>query len=150
MDEVLIFLAGAMVGQIIMVGMLSETNDKTFLFGVDNIEADFISSLNANRLPPELNTKFGEQGYLLSSDLDIRTEIAGEKWMIGDRATDLWFAIASKPGISDQLFVYRRTSPLHQQTHHGTGFAKAATPTPFITGTTIQRRSKITKSVKTV
>ncbi len=105
----------SIMGQIIMVGMLSETNEKSFLFDAANIEADSIALLNAHRLPPQLHATFAEQGFILSGDLDIRTEISGEKWMIGDRESDLCFAIVSKPEFPDQLSSYRRTSPLQMR-----------------------------------
>ncbi len=106
----------SIMGQIIMVGMLSETNDKTYLFDIANIESDVTSSLNANQLPQSLKSEFESNSYQLSRDLDIRTEIAGEKWMVGDRKTDLWFAIVSKPNDPRQLAVHRRTSPLEMRT----------------------------------
>jgi CzcA family heavy metal efflux pump len=106
----------SIMGQIIMVGMLSETNDKTYLFDIANIESDVTPSLNANQLPQSLKLEFESNSYQLSRDLDIRTEIAGEKWMVGDRKTDLWFAIVSKPNDPRQLAVHRRTSPLEMRT----------------------------------
>lgn len=106
----------SIMGQIIMVGMLSETNEKTYLFDIANIESDVISSLNANQLPQSLKSEFESNSYQLSRDLDIRIEIAGEKWMVGDRKTDLWFAIVSKPNDPRQLAVHRRTSPLEMRT----------------------------------
>lgn len=106
----------SIMGQIIMVGMLSETNEKTFLFNVDGIEPDVVSSLNADRLPPSLRSAFEAEGYQLSRDLDFRTETAGEKWLVGDRKSDQWFAIVSAPNRPNQLAVHRRTSPLEMRT----------------------------------
>ena len=106
----------SIMGQIIMVGMLSETNEKTFLFNVDGIDPDVVSSLNADRLPPALRSAFESESYQLSRDLDFRTEIAGEKWMVGDRKSNLWFAIVSEPNRPNQLAVHRRTSPLEMRT----------------------------------
>ncbi len=106
----------SIMGQIIMTGMLSETNEKTYLFDIANIESDVTPSLNANRLPQSLRSEFESNDYQLSRDLDIRTEVSGEKWMVGDRKTDLWFAIVSKPNNPGQLAVHRRTSPLEMRT----------------------------------
>ncbi len=106
----------SIMGQIIMVGMLSETNEKTYLFDIANVESDVAPSLNANQLPQSLKSEFKSNSYQLSRDLDVRTEIAGEKWMVGDRKTDLWFAIVSKPNDPRQLAVHRRTSPLEMRT----------------------------------
>lgn len=106
----------SIMGQIIMVGMLSETNEKTYLFDIANIESDVTLSLNANQLPQSLKSEFESNSYQLSGDLDVRIEIAGEKWMVGDRKTDLWFAIVSKPNDPRQLAVHRRTSPLEMRT----------------------------------
>jgi len=78
----------SIMGQIIMVGMLSETNEKTFLFDIANVESESVGMLNAGRAPPLIVQQFGEKGTQLSRDLDVRMEIRNQKWMIGDRAND--------------------------------------------------------------
>jgi len=106
----------SIMGQIIMVGMLSETNEKTFLFDIANVESESVGMLNAGRAPPLIVQQFGEKGTQLSRDLDVRMEIRNQKWMIGDRATDQWFAISSTPDRPSSLAVHRRTSPLEMRT----------------------------------
>ena len=106
----------SIMGQILMVGMLSQTNEKTYLFDFPAADSQTIASLNAERVPPKLLATFTEKGYSLSSDLDIRREIAGEKWMIGDRKSDQWLAIFQPPGQSGRLEIHRRTSPLQMRT----------------------------------
>ena len=106
----------SIMGQIVMVGMLSETNSKTHLFDCDEIDSYAVASLNANRCPPILLDAFRKYGFALSQDLDIRTEILNEKWMIGDRVSDKWFAIAAGSDSTSKLSIYRRTSPLKMRT----------------------------------
>lgn len=106
----------SIMGQIVMVGMLSETNEKTHLFDSRENSPELVTSLNSGRCPPRLLNTFQQNGYFLSSDLDIRTEIYGEKWMIGDRKSDKWFAILVDAASSSKVSVYRRTSPLKMRT----------------------------------
>jgi len=96
----------SIMGQIIMVGMLSETNEKTFLFDIANVESESVGMLNAGRAPPLIVQQFGEKGTQLSRDLDVRMEIRNQKWMIGDRATDqvVRQQMLTVPGVS-QVFV---------------------------------------------
>ncbi len=106
----------SIMGQIVMVGMLSETNEKTFLFDIQYPESETIQLLNAGRAPPVVLAAFDEHGSPLSSDLDIRKEIADQKWMIGDRKTDRWYALAYSSQAPNQLSIHRRTSPLEMRT----------------------------------
>lgn len=106
----------SIMGQIIMVGMLSETNDNTFLFDTTSIDSASIMSLNANQLPSPLKAAFERNSLQLSRELDIRTEIADKKWMVGDRETDQWFAIETDPENKNKLSIHRRTSPLEMRT----------------------------------
>lgn len=105
----------SIMGQIIMAGMLSQTNDKTYLFEVPRVADESIVLLNSGHAAPEVLEKFRERDEPLSTDLDIRVEIRNQKWMIGDRTTDRWFAIVLSKK-SDSLEVHRRTSPLEMRT----------------------------------
>ena len=87
----------SIMGQIIMTGMLSETNEKTFLFKIPDVANDSIEMLNLERVPPEILDQFGQHVDQLSSDLDIRMEIRNQKWMIGDRETDRYYAVEKSP-----------------------------------------------------
>ena len=106
----------SIMGQIIMTGMLSETNEKTFLFEIPSVANESIAMLNSERAPPSILEQFGQYDSQLSRDLDIRMEIRNEKWMIGDRATDRWYAIVASSKKPDSLEVHRRTSPLEMRT----------------------------------
>ena len=106
----------SIMGQIIMTGMLSETNEKTFLFEIPSVADESIAMLNSERAPPAILEQFGQFESQLSRDLDIRMEIRNEKWMIGDRATDRWYAIIATPDKPNSLEVHRRTSPLQMRT----------------------------------
>ena len=106
----------SIMGQIIMTGMLSETNEKTFLFEITNVEDESINLLNAERVPPELLEQFAQRDRRLSRDLDIRMEIRNEKWMIGDRESDRWFALEASNRNPGTLEIHNRTSPLEMRT----------------------------------
>ena len=106
----------SIMGQIIMTGMLSETNDKTFLFEVPSTGDESIALLNSERAPPAILEQFNLRNNRLSRDLDIRMEIRNQKWMIGDRETDRWYAIVASSKNPNSLEVHRRTSPLEMRT----------------------------------
>ena len=106
----------SLMGQIMMVGMLSETNQKTFLFETGHVDSSDVNELNNTRAPPSLLEAFSANGFELSNDLDIRREIRNEKWMIGDKSSDEWFAIVASKKDQYKLVVHRRTSPLRMRT----------------------------------
>ena len=106
----------SIMGQIIMTGMLSETNEKTFLFEAANVDNTSLSALNAGRAPPAILEQFSQNGNQLSRDLDVRMETRNEKWMIGDRETDRWFALVAAHRKSNTLEIHKRTSPLQMRT----------------------------------
>ena len=106
----------SIMGQIIMTGMLSETNEKTFLFEIPSVANESIAMLNSERAPPAILEQFGQYADQLSRDLDIRMEIRNEKWMIGDRESDRWYAIIASPDNPNSLQVHQRTSPLEMRT----------------------------------
>ena len=106
----------SIMGQIIMTGMLSETNEKTFLFEIPKADDKSIGMLNAERAPPAILEQFQNNGEGLSRNLDIRMETRNEKWMIGDRESDRWFAIVASTKKAGSLEVHKRTSPLEMRT----------------------------------
>jgi HME family heavy-metal exporter len=106
----------SIMGQIVMVGMISETNEKTFLFNVPEIDVASIATLNAEQVPERIATEFDRRGIRLSNDLDIRKEVSGAKWMIGDRSTGLCYAVAYSEKDPEQLAIHRRTSPIEMRT----------------------------------
>ena len=106
----------SIMGQIVMVGMLSETNEKTHMFEINPIEKDSTELLNAGRAPPVVLQAIADHGIPISNDLDIRREISSRKWLIVDRENDRSYAIVSHPGSSNRLSVHRRTSPLKMRT----------------------------------
>ena len=106
----------SIMGQIIMTGMLSETNEKTFLFEIPNVEDESIGMLNAERAPPAILEQFAQRDSRLSRDLDIRMEIRNEKWMIGDRKSNRWFALEASSRNPGALEIHKRTSPLEMRT----------------------------------
>jgi CzcA family heavy metal efflux pump len=105
----------SIMGQILMVGMLSEANENTLLFETDSLSESVWESLRSDHLPSELRSTFAAQDRPLSENLDIRTESAGQQWTVGDRESDLWFALV-KPTNQQRIEVHQRTSPLEMRT----------------------------------
>lgn len=106
----------SIMGQIAMVGMISETRLENRLFEISIRGPKSLDSLNAQRLPKNLREAFGINGFDLSDDLDVRVESRNQKWMVGDRRTDQWFAIVPVAGAAGQLSVHSRTSPMVMRT----------------------------------
>ncbi|MFT7633742.1 MAG: Cu/Ag efflux pump CusA, partial [Mariniblastus sp.] len=106
----------SIMGQIAMVGMVSETNDKTALFSTFDLSQNVISDLNADQISNELVEAFSSNGHTLSSNLDVRTESRGRKWMVGDRNSDRWYAIVPTAGRPNSLSVFSRTSSMAMRT----------------------------------
>ena len=106
----------SIMGQIAMVGMVSETRPDNLLFEVVIGDAANLNMLNARSLPEGIREAFQSSGFTLSDDIDIRVESRNQKWMIGDRQSDQWFAIVPKLGSTSQLSVHRRTSPMLMRT----------------------------------
>ncbi len=114
----------SIMGQIVMVGMLSETNEQTFLMKLPHGES-IISELNRGRAPPELVEALAavETGEFLQADefsrseeLVVKTEIAGQKWLVGDRENDRWYAVVPSERNAGSVSVHRRTSPMELRT----------------------------------
>lgn len=99
----------SIMGQVIMLGILSETNEKTWLFdAIGTIQTD-------DRLPDWLVREFGQQGVSFSDETKIREEIADKKWLVGPSLENDWFAIIPKPDSDSQVEVHRRTSPMQMR-----------------------------------
>ena len=106
----------SIMGQIAMVGMVSETRPDNLLFEVAIEDPANLNLLNAQRLPDGLRIAFRNNGFALSDDLDVRVESRNKKWMVGDLKTDQWFAIVPTQGSNSQLSIHRRTSPMLMRT----------------------------------
>ena len=105
----------SIMGQILMVGMLSETNADTLLFRTEPLPEASWEVLSSGDLPEELRSAFAAHDHPLSDRLDIRTEVYGQQWMVGDQESDLWFALVKLPGQAG-MEVHQRTSPLEMRT----------------------------------
>jgi len=106
----------SIMGQIAMVGMVSQTRIDNRLFELAIGGPENLNQLNSGRLSPELRDAFQNSGHRLSDDLDIRVESRNQKWMVGDRETDIWYALVPVEGSTSQLSVHRRTSPMLMRT----------------------------------
>jgi HME family heavy-metal exporter len=104
----------SIMGQIVMVGMLSEANEKSFLFEVDGGNDEALMMLNAGRLPTTLLAGFESKLGSSAKQLEIKTETSDQKWLIADPENELWYAVVATS--QSRLFVYRRTSPMQMRT----------------------------------
>lgn len=106
----------SIMGQIVMVGMLSETNQRTLLFSADVTAQEMMSAADSKRGPPGLISAFESNGKLVTDWSDLQTEIDGRKWIVGNGETDEWFAIVAPDYSTSQVEVHRRTSPIEMRT----------------------------------
>ncbi len=106
----------SIMGQIAMVGMVSETRPDNKLFEVNLGDTAELNLLNASQLPRGLIDAFETNGHPLSDNLDVRVESRNQKWMVGDRQTDRWFAIVPAEGSANVLSIHSRTSPMQMRT----------------------------------
>jgi CzcA family heavy metal efflux pump len=106
----------SIMGQIVMVGMLSEANEKNFLFDGGDLDSDSQQLLNAGQVPPKLIEAFLANGFSFSNQLQVKAEVPGEKWLIADRKEDRWFAAVASKDQTNRLKIHRRTSPMRMRT----------------------------------
>ena len=131
----------SIMGQIVMLGMLSETSDATRLFRLEADEADEISGsrsrqeigdldsrpskvlttsateeLNAGVVPQAILEKLSSQSAKKTSNADFRVtnEIRDAKWLLQDQKQDRWYAVVADQ--SGSVEVHRRTSPMEMRT----------------------------------
>lgn len=106
----------SIMGQIAMVGMVSQTGGDSLLFEASVFTDADLNQLNNRRIPESIAEDFKRNGFALSDDLDVRVESRNQKWMIGDRETDRWYSMVPSSGSSSQMSVHRRTSPMKMRT----------------------------------
>ena len=106
----------SIMGQIAMVGMVSQTRTDNKLFEINEGDLAHLNLLNAGQLPDGLREAFEVNGHQLSENLDVRVQSRNRKWMIGDRQTKTWFAIVPVEGSGTALSVHSRTSPMQMRT----------------------------------
>ena len=106
----------SIMGQIAMVGMVSQTRHDNKLFDASVGDTENMNLLNAGQLPNSLRDAFATNGHGLSDNLDIRVESRDQKWVVGDHKTDAWFAIVPVTGSTSTLSVHARTSPMQMRT----------------------------------
>ena len=110
----------SIMGQIVMVGMLSETSDATRLFRLEVREeaADcLLSDLDAGLVPEIVLEKLSSQsaGKTTSTDdFRVTNEVRDAKWLLQDHTQDRWYAVVADE--SGNVEIHRRTSPMEMRT----------------------------------
>lgn len=125
----------SIMGQIVMLGMLSETNEKTFVAALESGTEDgqrgsWTRTLNEGALPTAVRSRIQRLTGAGESSLRVKTEVRDRKWLVADAAADAWFAVVAKGSFgevqSDSLErevqavrsfeLHRRTSPMQMRT----------------------------------
>jgi len=109
----------SIMGQIVMLGMLSETSDATRLFGLEVADGEAaLRDLNAGLVPQIiLDQLASNQSAGKSSSADnfrITNEIRDTKWLLQDQTQDRWYAVVADE--NGNVEVHRRTSPMEMRT----------------------------------
>ncbi len=109
----------SIMGQIVMLGMLSETNQKTRLFRSDGDVVTMAEDLDAGIIPQAILTQLSTIGYSASREnYVVRNEVRGTKWLVQQSgkgiSQDRWLAIVA--GAQGGLEVHRRTGPMEMRT----------------------------------
>lgn len=99
----------SIMGQIIMLGMLSETNESTFWFDAESPPP------NSDAISSQLRQAFARKAVRFSADSQITEEVVGKKWLLGPSTDNRWFAIVPKGPSDSQLEIHRRTSPIEMR-----------------------------------
>ena len=100
----------SIMGQIMIIGMLSQPNDETLLFTVDG---DFSEALNAAEMPAELRAAFQQENFRLDDAVDIAVERYDSRWTVSAPDSGQWFTLLAD---DRQLEVHRTTSPMAMRT----------------------------------
>ena len=115
----------SIMGQIVMLGMLSETNDATRLFRMETNEgmageatADALfRDLNTGSVPQNILDKLSSQSAgkaLNAENFRVTNEVRDAKWLLQDQRRDAWYAVVADE--SGNVEVHRRTSPMEMRT----------------------------------
>ena len=109
----------SIMGQIVMLGMLSETSDATRLFGLEVADGEAaLRDLNAGLVPQIiLDQLASNQSAGKSSSADnfrSTNEIRDTKWLLQDQIQDRWYAVVADE--KGNVEVHRRTSPMEMRT----------------------------------
>ncbi len=117
----------SIMGQIVMLGMLSETSDATRLARWQSRTGDAdaaIIDLNGGVVPERILEKIASSqnaGKLSNAgrtsnarNFRVTTEIRDTKWLLQDQSQDRWYAVVADE--TGNLELHRRTSPMEMRT----------------------------------
>jgi HME family heavy-metal exporter len=100
----------SIMGQIMIVGMYSEPNDKTWAFA---LKGDYSETLNTTVLPDLLRRSFADNDIFFSDQASIRVQQFSSRWTLSDPDTGLHFTfVQTQRGLE----VHRTTSPMELRT----------------------------------
>ena len=100
----------SIMGQIVMVGMLSDTNEKTLLREVA-INEDIVDQLDSGILS---STILSATAISDSRKAEVAPVTFGSSWTVQDFSDGGWFTL--KLVAKDRLEIHRRTSPMEMRT----------------------------------
>ena len=110
----------SIMGQIVMLGMLSATDEKTFLTNLDDGDAVLRGDLNAGVLPQPIFEQLSETEGSTADEFVVKTEVRDTKWLVGHQRLDRWFAVVAPQTTSGEadgtLQLHRRSSPMKMRT----------------------------------
>jgi len=109
----------SIMGQIVMVGMLSETHDATRLFRLEAADGEAaLRELNADLVPQTILDQLASSqsvGKSTSADnFRVTNEIHNVKWLLQDQKQDRSYAVVADE--DNNIEVHRRTSPMEMRT----------------------------------
>jgi len=100
----------SIMGQIVVAGLYSETNDRTRLFREPR---DWSQQLDAEVLPSPLIATLKNRKIELADDAYVKVERPGRQWAIVEPSTGRWLRVVMKGGDTE---VHRATSPMRMRT----------------------------------
>ena len=100
----------SIMGQIMIVGMYSQPNDKTLLFTLDHVPAE---SLDNQELPTDLRRLFAEHQKEITGASQVQIQQSGHRWSIVHVDSGEWYTALN---VNDTLQVHSATSPMELRT----------------------------------
>ena len=121
----------SIMGQIMIVGMYSQPNDKTSLFQIEETgqrtsqdqdsgldrPVTLQTQLNGEILPDLLRNAFQQNNLPLSPAASVRVQQLDQRWSIADLVTNRWFTVMYQDRLPHaSLSIHRTTSPMEMRT----------------------------------
>jgi HME family heavy-metal exporter len=100
----------SIMGQIVILGMYSRTNQDTSAF---TLAGTFAKELNSGTFPDALRQAFKEHGVFLPESAHLSARQFGRRWTLSDKDTGLFYTLLL---TGSGLEVHRSTSPMEMRT----------------------------------